>query len=93
MLVVWIVTYLIRFLNLITRKYLKIMSKFNSLKFKQFKITQKLNISSNINVFVDQYIHINMILFIILNRIVKKNIKVKNLFTSNPLNILRKIVI
>ncbi len=69
------------------------MFKFNSLKFKEFKITQKLNKSSNINVFVDQYIHINVILFIILNRIVKKNIKVKDLFTSNPLNILSKIVI
>jgi hypothetical protein len=47
----------------------------------------------NINVCVVHYGHLDRTLFIILNRIVKKNIKVKNLFTSNPLNILSKIVI
>ncbi len=69
------------------------MFKFNSLKFKKFEIIQKLNKLLNINVFVGQLFQIKDGLFIILNRIAKTNIKMKDVFTSNHSNIISKIII
>ncbi len=95
MLVVWIVTCLKRqkLQKIINQNYLKIMFNFNSFKFKKCNIIQKLNKLLNINVFVDQSMHIRIGLFTILNYIVKTNIKMKNMFTSNLLNIISKITI
>ncbi len=74
----------------------KIMNKPTTKRFKNQKFMQnqdKRYKTLNINVFVDHYGHIDITLFSILNYIVKKSIKMKSTFTSNPSNIISKIII
>jgi hypothetical protein len=74
----------------------KIMNKRTTRKFKNLnfiKMEDKRYKTLNINVFVDHYGHIDITLLSILNYIVKANIKIKYLFTSNRSNIKNKIFI